>query len=1770
MANWREGSNKPNPRGSKPPKATPPPAAKAEAKKPGDWRGKKGATEPAPADSKRRTYLDDKKKSGPRNIGILNVLLLLLVTLVISFVTILGCQPTKVPMMHLAGIHYDDPLWQPNAYGQEDRDNFKRSMDNPLGNVELTLATQSAAGTNTSRAWSDLNHTEFKPAITNFLDITRAPGGPKPGGWIFYLSCHGVTNFDGVPYLVAKNSRVLVPQKADTDSLNLVPLEEVLRTIADHPVVTRYAKSYKLLVLDTGRMDSQWNAARPYNDFPSAVRNLMGSLPEDLRLTNTYVLLSNDDGQKAWDDPAGFSTNFGRFFAEGLMGAADGEIGETENDNVSLAELEAYLKRNVNQWAQDHRNSPQTPVLITPGGQSAPLSEVMLARVGDVHYEVKPRSDSADQPRQQTDIQQLRELWAAFTFLGDHGAARLCPVRFGLVEQDFLTAEKYALGGVAYQKRYSDQCRDRIAPAIDDIALYSARLNPKLRRKLLDSELRYFAEGSIKSKLENVSYGCLAAWSLNEGDAQEKIPSLSELRLIREKIEAEKSQPDLAAKDQTPEPVCPDYYAAASQLMASLEDQRNVTGENLTILLDYLGTASNVPTAAPGGVHAVEVEFLGMLRDFLGLLTQDYELDPGSDAMISLRNTLVRAIAVRNQMEVLHTVPDERMYAWIEADLRRADTIRRSAEDYLFAYRIPEANAEYDSLVGLLTKIERESATLKEAYLAHDAVRKSTPFLLEWIAHQPYPGEERQQMLSRATSLVRQSHQLTVALYPQPLEGETQPNYEQSAPPEDKLVADLTLGYRELVGQLNLKSQNILEGQTSRSRADCETLLEIHNLLRCGYVAKISPDMVTYDRNGLITKLQEMTEKGLTGSNPEPVPNSPLMVALSSFTVAPWQLLTAQANSEADSRIGELGEINLPHCQELLRVDGPGLKAGNQLAAQILAGGSVPAESLGNFPSKTAALAATSYSGIPVALRRMIDNNYDTPSLMEYRTRRKDRFGNLAQRTLDDFWGNNIPGTSPYFERLAQLYFGIANRESAAISSPVTAEAYQQLGVLRREYSKWCLFDNPDEHVSGSTDLIDHLLTIQIPAEIPVGQSTVELMADGKAVEVRDSAGTSARGHLFPTQPSGVYQPRREFRQQFAPAAIQQARRKAVRIRYRGHVVEETFKLTGVAPPDAVEYFVEVQPPPYLDPEVIVRGDVLGMGDVIFVIDCSGSMGALDPGQRGEGGTARTRMDVAKGVILDVLDSMAEQKSFRVLTMAYGNRVGWESSTSNNYRYKNGIAPPAGIVPGNDVEIVGHQELALLMDEDPQRGQNGVNVSRLKEEIRKLSFLGETPLYYSIVKALEKTHPTNPTQLIVITDGQNDQTASSSEAFRTDILKMERALAGRKNVQLQVVGFHLDTEVKSNVLNSTTRPNKPNSADEIAWSAKHKGRGNFFSVQAQGTLFDSIVSLLNTPEYFSVQESRDPQSPNLLDFDTWWKSSQPLPGRAPFMVRTHEMPTDDSIPIQLRGGEKVQLTYDTQLKKLMFDDAQRRVLAEREIALTDPINGEGVYLGQILNFPAPSDGVLELPVLLKNRNQSLFTVRPFHIWAEITPSVTGTFAGNDVLDTRFVSDLLLENETQFPEFNLRLDQWPRSAAYARVKLFVETAGPIEPIRTIALDSFKEGSSQPTEPLDTTVGKVRVEVLETTGEFKFQVRVSIEPGAEGITPHQVEITPKPRRIRRSYFLGADGGGKIQRIEHRFQYREKGEFNRDSPRLDLWSREALTQKSPVFSADVQIPK
>ena len=122
MADWREGSSKPKSKGK--PAGPPQPSSKAP-KDPSDWRSRKRGEANAGNSRSDKAYLQGGKTKGPKNIGILNLLLLALVILVASFVAIIGCQPTKTPMMHLTTLEHEDSLWLPNAFAMEDRNNFE-------------------------------------------------------------------------------------------------------------------------------------------------------------------------------------------------------------------------------------------------------------------------------------------------------------------------------------------------------------------------------------------------------------------------------------------------------------------------------------------------------------------------------------------------------------------------------------------------------------------------------------------------------------------------------------------------------------------------------------------------------------------------------------------------------------------------------------------------------------------------------------------------------------------------------------------------------------------------------------------------------------------------------------------------------------------------------------------------------------------------------------------------------------------------------------------------------------------------------------------------------------------------------------------------------------------------------------------------------------------------------------------------------------------------------------------------------------------------------------------------------------------------------------------------------------------------------------------------------------------------------------------------------------------------------------------------------------
>lgn len=1773
MADWREGAGKPKPRK---PKNTPQPTAKSP-KEPTGWRDRRKSEGDQGGKKSGKAYLQDNTRKGPKNIGILNLLLFALVVLVGSFVAIIGCQPTKTPMFYMATLQHDDPLWEPNAYAQEDRENFILSMDDSAANIELTTGQEMAVGSDNQKPWLDLNDDEFTSAIQKYLDTANGPGGPRPGGWVFYLSCHGVTNYDAIPYLVAKNSRALDPQQPDSQTRDdhLVPLESILQTISEHPKVQRNPKSFKLIVLDMGRMESQWSADRLCGNFAQAAQTLANQLPTNIQLSNTYILLSNSDGQKAWANPWESGTNFGLFFGRGLMGDANETVDSRDDDSISLGELHRYLTKQVDDWAVQHFNSRQIPVLI-PVGQSPLPDSVLLSRVGDSSFQIKPSDASSG-----TGAKRLAEYWEAIEFLGDNGALRLAPARFSLIQYQLTRAESFARGGIAYQSAFT-QAAQSLNQSIADLAATLAKYDAVVEQQIATSNLAYFQGSSVKKNVKGTSsfpIGSLAAWNAIHARKKPEIPTLEDLTTHNGKVADEAKADDIKSQDKAKPLVCPDYYVAADSLLNTFSQQREMTPTNINLVVEYLLTAPNSPVTPEGtGTHAVEVEFLVMLGKYLELLDADFGIQPSSFDATDYRIAMSQLLESRRRLERIVIVEDERVFPWLEPVLDDAEETRRNAEDLLFALNPKEAIKVATPLTeGAqgLEAIEKKKARLTEAYLVADCVRASVPFLLEWLTHQPYADDVRKQRISQAVAALEKCHELVNQLTPPKLEGDVRPNYGKAPIPDEALVQEIAGKYTEVVSFLNREYQDLTDDQGRKSRADSETLLSIHNLMRVRYVAKLNETVSTYNRNQLRSLVSQLTSTSHSISQSQTVNNastkpevmSPLKLGLTAYEQSPWKLALGQAGGAADFEVMSLTPDRFSIVDKMLTEAAPTVLFANKVMMQSLESTLNPFRKIETFANAPNAVSASAFTGTVVENQSQIASNRSTPSQIDYRSQRKEHLAWLANCELEDFWGNDPQ--NPYFERQSQLFLTAFNQESVDAPSKLAGDVNNRLSQLRRDTEDWVNMGVPKVVIGPQTKSINHPLTIQIPPTIPNGTSAIDLLnVEGKAISFGNNAGVNAFSHPFPVQPTGIYQSQRSYLQRIDATEFAGMSKGFERVRFRGHTQQFPFDIEGTKPKDSIDQIVDINPFPFVQPYVVVGGNITGSADVIFILDCSASMAKTLPNQR-----RQTRINAAKGVLDDILTSMATDKGkFRVLTMAFGSRMGWENGTLRAIK-RPGVEVPAGIEPPNDVQFLNSENLTPLLDHDPGRNEPGVNVDRIKAEVNALQAFGETPLYYAIRLALQKVDPVKPTQIIVITDGVNEQSAEPGDPYRTSALQLITDLQRQKrpNLQLQVVGFAFEGNAKNLKITEKDTP-KEDTLEELAWIAKFKGNGGFIPVDEPHKLKDEIEKLIQTKLKYSVTEKLDPSEPKLYDFDVPWYATQDFTNGKRFDYVVREWQTDSTVNIQLRGGEAIKLSYDNVLKKMIFSDDPAEITAQRQVAVTDSVSGNGTYQAQILNFQAPASDskTLQIPVRLENIRNTLFTVRPYHIWAEIQPSATNSFKQNDLLETRYFGDLMLRNGTQFPEFLIQLRDWQPVARWARLKLFLHLDKPIVPEKTLSLLDILSGNSDSVKA-ETLVGNFTVQPATSVDKYKYIVMVTVEPGPEGIQPHHVEVTPTPPRIERTCTLAGDGSHKILSITHRFMYESKSDAEAAaSPRVDIWTKEQLTTGAPSFTVDLQVPR
>jgi hypothetical protein len=290
---------------------------------------------------------------------------------------------------------------------------------------------------------------------------------------VLLLSAMAMQTPTGIEIL-ASNSE---PDQAGTR----VRLETVLRGLADCPA------NHKLLVLDIMHPLAQAQLGIVSDDVAAGIEKELEKVPDERRL----VLSSCSPGQVALASEAAGRSIFSLYLEEGLAGWADGYGARGSRDGrVTVTELAEFVKARVGRWAQQNRQTQQTPVLYGSADDFSLHAPDVSQPPGHVAMPAAPAYPAW-----------LKDGWKKRDEALADGSWRLTPRLFRQEEAWLVKAESEWRGGgdVTYIQGILQQLKDQAAakrimpaPQPQSIALATA-LGDKEDTETTKSLLDFFA-----------------------------------------------------------------------------------------------------------------------------------------------------------------------------------------------------------------------------------------------------------------------------------------------------------------------------------------------------------------------------------------------------------------------------------------------------------------------------------------------------------------------------------------------------------------------------------------------------------------------------------------------------------------------------------------------------------------------------------------------------------------------------------------------------------------------------------------------------------------------------------------------------------------------------------------------------------------------------------------------------------------------------------------------------------------------------------------------------------------------------------------------------------------------------------------------------------------------------------------------------------------------------------------------------------------------------
>lgn len=1566
---------------------------------------------------------------------------------------------------------------------------------------------------------------------------------------VVYLAAHGVVDPKGEPCLLLST-----PDPDDPDAMAWLPVRDLLEKLHD---AAQGATVF--LMLDSNRFTRAWGLGVFYNGFAERLRQVTSRAASD-GIENVWVLNSTSEGEIGHVAPLQFGGSvFGYFVHRGLHGYDDAP---GDDSAVTIREFRDYVRKGVARWTRDHRFDIQRPLFLPEVAEDDKRLDQSLAyresepdaNVGDP--KVYERFEEAAEPH----WNRLAKLWPRYE-AENAGDAPLPSSRLKIANWERLQArllywEQAMLAGKAYESRLPD-----LAPLFEELERTpQAPLIPGQG----DTVERRRRGASLLEDAPPASDALLGSDAGAAELANEIERSLDDDPMARKLL-------DLAA-------VAP-YQARFEAAWRWLSKHASLQPKDLSKAVEFVGR----PTLETDtrNIEPVEWRWVRMLARWASI---------DSDA-----ESLRKSLDWRRKAEQAAAPADPRVVEFIKPLVASADIDRRLAEDRLLVgpnadYRHPadDALAKYDQAL-------RWSQVLAHALQARDEALVLTPVAIEWATQRPdlyrdwetasasqEEVEHRERWLRQARDLANEARNLE-KLFDEARGAMAKSDPSSIADRPDWLVGiekqTQTLDQAITIARAEFESEIQQAGSGITAATGAEKLRRLEGLLAIS---------ATPDRQALWRTWIGSDDAGqrdtTSGGEVDPATGDVADKRANRFRedMAAWKVFPA-------GWLFEDGPIEIPAPP----ISNDSIADESRIASEIRelasAGArwrAVVAQAIDsrdeNDDAKKPSLTALDFATRSrAAFCAAVDSRRDpspadAPPERRWREAWSRALAWQAYRAIDDGWGNGAsfaPGEMgdprPYFDRVASNYLGAAKQLPRESEEETRAwdELEQRLAERKQVIDQgllglWVAGSRPNNDatdpatsasvpaiVLSAADAKSFPTWTKLTAAPGLGSGEMALFArspDGSSPALARSVAATAGARMAVPLPGDTEAQETTVQRGAAPAGGWE-----IAAIFRDHLARRPFDLIEPKAGRAIVNRSREQPT-----RVTVKGDDRDPGAVVFVLDCSGSMGDDKVPKK------NWPMTKARDALEIILQDLSLNGKYRAGLWLFGHRRGRKNGKPT-WREKWG-ADDANIQYANDiqevVELVGPTGALTRLD--------ATTFPQFKRKLDNVDATGGTPLYAAMLEAMRSLGQGGlggkPKRLVVLTDGENEEHPKNSNVILA-------ALANIPGLEVELIGFG----------NAAGGAALPDLAD------KSKNRIHYSPLKKIDDLRDRLRQLLGIYGFQVV--AHYPDGSNETGKELKLNSRHEISARDGAWADRYEVKLvgkDVKKSLRLKMGEcpELYLKEGAGAPRLIhkryaededpLDDSRAVVRALvspfslGDSTLADPMTMEAIRVAW--HRPAVEGNGARFRISFQNENTEEFSPRPEETWIEITPMPTPEDQSEGA--PYFFHDAPFEAERSAPVVNCLAQDWPTSARRARLDIWTkmkktdpDSASEGKDWRTVRVEKVDEGlEANPSLTLRPAAG-VEIGfgvVVEQSGDNPVRVRV-IEYHADlkSLIDHPVRVSldGAPTQIERVYHYD------LKQVEHAFDFQGLSADQVRRRMLHLITRDAWAKDAAIIRGD-----